>query len=79
LFDRPSPDFPPLCLARIRRQVQEWDAVIDPSTTQLYYQNNVSGDVMWDMPESMDLIGAMCKLERLDFSHNGLKVRGNAP
>ena len=55
-------------------QVQEWEAVTDPATTQLFYQNNVSGEVQWDMPESMDLLGSMAKLEKLELSYNGLRV-----
>ena len=54
-------------------QVPEWEALVDVGTGWTYFQNNVSGESTWDLPENLDLIGRLSNLEKLDLSHNGLR------
>lgn len=54
-------------------QVPEWEAVVDAGTGWTYFQNNVSGESTWELPDGLDLIGRLSNLESLNLSHNGVR------
>ena len=55
-------------------KVPEWEAVVDSNSGWTYFQNNVSGESTWDLPDSLDLIGKLGNLNNLVLNRNNLRT-----
>eukprot|EP00520_Triparma_pacifica_P016971 CAMPEP_0118642542 /NCGR_PEP_ID=MMETSP0785-20121206/5887_1 /TAXON_ID=91992 /ORGANISM="Bolidomonas pacifica, Strain CCMP 1866" /LENGTH=1549 /DNA_ID=CAMNT_0006534093 /DNA_START=130 /DNA_END=4776 /DNA_ORIENTATION=- len=48
----------------------EWSVDMDQSSGKIYYKNNVSGEVRWVLPESMDTIGGCVSMVHFKANQN---------
>lgn len=48
----------------------EWDLAMDTSSGQIYYKNNVSEQIVWELPESMDSIGGCVSIKHFKANQN---------
>jgi len=51
----------------------EWEAVVDAKQGTIFYQNNVSDDTSWTMPEVMDVLGKATSLVTFKCNDNTLR------
>lgn len=54
-------------------QVHEWVTELDPEKGILFFRNNISGELSWQIPHSLDALGGFPLLEELDVKMNSLK------
>ena len=43
---------------------------MDQATGKIYYRNNVSGEVVWDLPEALDTLGGCVNLRTFKANQN---------
>ena len=58
--------------------INEYDIDHDNNTGLIYYRNNISGNLTWEMPTILDTIGNIQKLEYLEIKQNSIKTLPNS-
>jgi hypothetical protein len=48
----------------------EWSVDMDQSSGKIYYKNNVSGEVRWNLPQSLDTLGGCVSMVHLKANQN---------